>query len=79
LPDSAILDRATMLDRVLFTRDDDLLVEADQRQQYGVEFAGVIYAHQLYVSIGQCVKDLELIANASELSDMRNRVEYLPF
>jgi hypothetical protein len=35
----------TALGRVLFSRDEDLLREAAQRQQRGETFAGVIYAH----------------------------------
>lgn len=62
--DSDLLDRATSLGRVLFTQDDDLLAEATHRQQSGVAFGGVIYAHQESVSIGQCVQDLEVIAIA---------------
>jgi uncharacterized protein with PIN domain len=76
--DSALLDRATSLNRVLFTRDADLLAEATTRQRGGGTFAGVIYAHQLHGTIGQCVADLELIAKASDSSDWVNRVEYLP-
>jgi hypothetical protein len=63
---------------VLFTQDDDLLAEAARRQQKGVPFAGVIYAHQLQVSIGGCVRDLELLTKLAEPDDLRNRVEYLP-
>ena len=47
--DSDLLDRATFLGRVLFTRDADLLVEGVMRQRSGVIFLGVIYAHQLRV------------------------------
>lgn len=78
LLDPALLDRATALGRVLFTQDDDLLREASQRQRHGVLFAGVIYAHQLKVTIGQCISDLELIATVNEPKDCANRVEYLP-
>jgi hypothetical protein len=76
--DAALLDRATALHRLLFTRDEDLLREASQRQERGQPFAGVIYAHQLRVSIGQCVQDLAVIALAGEPEDFANRVEYLP-
>ena len=72
------MERATTLGRVLFTQDDDLLAEATQRQMSGVPFGGVIYGHQLRVSIGQCVQDLELIAQASELDELRNQVLFLP-
>lgn len=76
--DPLLLDRATMLGRVLFSQDEDLLSEAAQRQQRGEFFAGVIYAHQMKVSIGQCIEDLELLAKVNEPEDLVNRVEYLP-
>lgn len=60
LEDDQLLDRATALNRALFTRDDDLLAEAKKRQQAGRFFAGIIYAHQLRVTIGKCISDLEL-------------------
>lgn len=42
LDDSALLDRANELERLLFTRDDDLLVEATKRQRAEIPFCGVI-------------------------------------
>ncbi len=76
--DERLLERATELQRVLFTQDDDLLAEAKRRQEAGVAFAGVIYAHQLHITIGRCVHDLELIAKAGEPEEMAGRVEFLP-
>lgn len=76
--DPDLLDRATALGRVLFTQDDDLLREAKRRQQTGETFAGVIYAHQLNITIGQCIADLELIAKASEPEEWVNGTVYLP-
>jgi uncharacterized protein with PIN domain len=76
--DPDLLERATALGRVLFIQDDDLLREAKRRQQTGETFAGVIYAHQLNLTIGQCIADLELIAQASEPAEWINRTEYLP-
>ena len=78
LEDPLLLDRANVLERVLFTRDDDLLVEATRRQRSGTNFRGVIYAHQLGVPIGQCVVDLELIAKAAEPEDLINQIIFLP-
>lgn len=46
LSDPDLLDRAGELGRVLFTRDDDLIMEAVRRQRAGIIFHGVIYAHQ---------------------------------
>ena len=73
-----MLARATRLGRVLFSQDDDLLRVAADWQQSGTRFAGLIYAHQLRISIGQCVEDLELIANATDPEDWIDRVEFLP-
>lgn len=76
--DSELLDRATEFGRALFTRDYDLLQEATKRQRSGVRFSGVIYAHQLRVSVGTCIRDLEIIAKAGDREDIENRVEFLP-
>ncbi len=78
LRDPALLDRGSELERVLFTQDDDLLTEATQRQRRGQTFSGVIYAHQLRMSIGDCVRDLELIAQVGEPEDMIGQTLFLP-
>ncbi len=41
-------------------------------------YDGLIYAHQLAITTGQCVKDQEFIAKAAEPEDLANRVEFLP-
>ncbi len=78
MDDSALLDRATELGRVLFTHDDDLLAETTKRQQEDIPFGGVIYVHQMGMTIGACISDLELISNAGEPEDLLNRVQFLP-
>lgn len=77
-PDPILLDRATELQRVMFSQDQDFLVEAQRCQAEGIAFSGVIYAPQLSVSIGDCVRDLEIIAKVSAPEDLANRVQYLP-
>ena len=62
----------------LFSRDKDLLREADHRQTHGIPFFGVVYAHQLKVSIGACVNDLEIIAKEGNAAEFENRVYFLP-
>jgi len=76
--DTDLLDRATELGRVMFTRDTDFLEEANRRQRQGTESSGVVYAHQLRVPIGQCISELELLATVCDPDEMVNRVEYLP-
>ena len=78
LPDSAVLDRASELGRLLFTHDDDLLREAKTRQEHGGPFAGVVYGHQLRVSLGQTISDLEIIARVCDLPELKSTVIYLP-
>ncbi len=78
VPDDVLLDRATELQRVLFSQDEDLLAEAAARQRDGIPFVGVVYVHQLRISMGICIRDLELIAKTAIPEDLANRVEYLP-
>ena len=78
LDDDRLLQRATELGRILVSQDEDLLREGSRLQRDGGDFSGVVYAHQLRVTIGQMVKDLELIATATSLEDWHRRIEYLP-
>ena len=78
LDDASLLARATELGRVLFTQDADFLVAASEWQESGREFVGMLYGHQLQLTMGQAVRDLELAAEILERDDTRNRVEYLP-
>jgi hypothetical protein len=78
LEDEALLDRATALQRVLFSQDEDLLAIARTRQVQGVSFAGLIYGHQLAATIGKYVLDLEVVCTVLEPEDIVNRIEYLP-
>jgi hypothetical protein len=76
--DEDLLTRATQLNRALFSQDVDLLRLADQWLQVGREFAGLVYAHQLAITVGQAVRDLALLAQVLDPEDMRNRIEFLP-
>ncbi len=78
ISDPEVLERARELKRIVFTRDQDFLIEANARSQKGETFTGVIYAHQLSVSIGRCVEDLELIAKVATYEELRDRVQFLP-
>lgn len=78
LSDSDLLDRATVLGRVLVTQDDDLFSIAASRLQDGKNFAGLVYSHQMRITIGQMIDDLELIAQVNEPAEMVNKIEYLP-
>lgn len=76
--DPDLLDRATELNRVLFSQDEDLLVETARRQSQGVVFNGLIYAPQLALTTGRLIEQLELLAKAGVPADFANTVQYLP-
>ena len=76
--DETLLERATVLRCVLFSQDSDLLEIAHRWLEVGHEFAGLIYAHQLRISVGQAVGDLELLAHALDSEEMTNRIVFLP-
>jgi predicted nuclease of predicted toxin-antitoxin system len=76
--DDRLLQRATDLGRILVSQDEDLLREGSLRLLEGRGFSGVVYAHQLRVTIGRMVEDLELIATATSKEEWCGRIEYLP-
>lgn len=78
-PDDRLLARATALGRVLFSMDADLRREAAALQGAGTPFAGVIAADQLKITIGRCIDDLELLAVATDPSDLAGQLVYLPY
>jgi len=76
--DERLLSRATELTRTLFTQDQDLLAIAHRWLREGRPFSGLIFAHQVGITIGQAVRDLELVATVLEPDDLWNRIEFLP-
>ena len=78
LPDDQLLERSTALGRVLFTHDIRFRALAENWQRENKPFGGLIFGHQIGATIGQFVKDLEFIAQASDPEDWKNTVEYIP-
>jgi hypothetical protein len=78
LDDELLLERATQLGRFLFTQDRDFLAIVAQRWQAGRDFAGLVFG-QANLTIGQGVRDLELIAKVFDPPDMLNRLERIPY
>jgi|ERR1043165_2795412 hypothetical protein len=77
--DEPILEHATQIGRAIFTLDEDFLALAREWRVQGREFAGVIFAQQMGITIGQAIRDVELIAKVLDPDDMKNRVEFLPY
>ena len=71
LDDSDLLDRAGQLNRVLVSQDEHMLAEATRRQREGMPFSGLLYAHQLGITIGRFISDLMGAWNFSRSSLFR--------
>src|SRR5947209_8662554 len=76
--DDMLLQRATDLDRLLFSQDEDLLQIAHQWQTEGRRFAGLVFAHQQGASIGRCIEDLELIALCCSSQEVADGMLFVP-
>ena len=71
LDDDALLARATELGRALLSQDADLLRIAQERQEAGVPFSGVIFADRQGVSIGQQTNLVVAITSPIAQSEVR--------
>jgi hypothetical protein len=78
LKDDTLLELAGVQKRALFTHDIRFKALAENWQRTNKPFAGLIYGHAEGASLGQYVRDLELIVNACEPSDLANTVIHLP-
>jgi hypothetical protein len=78
LDDDDLLSRATSLDRILVTQDQDFQAIAASRLRERRDFAGIIYISPQHVGLSAVVSDLELCALALDPEDLLNRVEHLP-
>ena len=78
LADDLLLERASQLGRPLVTHDIRLHAMAEAWQIQGRPFCGLIFGHLMQLSIGQCVKDLELIAKATDSQDWMSAMIRLP-
>jgi hypothetical protein len=76
--DPDLLDAAGKLGRVLVSQDTDFLIEGARRQRAGIDFAGIVYAHQMRIAIGKFINDLEILNKYLNAETMQNRVIHLP-
>jgi hypothetical protein len=76
--DEAILERATILGRLLVSQDRDFTVIASRWLRSGRSFAGYARVPQRGMSIGAIIEQLEMLAKASEPDQVQNQVFYLP-
>jgi hypothetical protein len=72
-----LLRRAREVGRILFSQDEDLIVEAVKCQRAGEQFATVVFARQLDLSLGRCIADLEALAKAALPEDAQGQIIFL--
>lgn len=58
--------------------DADMLAIGTQRQREDIPFFGIVFAHPTRISVGDLLRELELIAAVGELKDLVNTIVYLP-
>jgi hypothetical protein len=78
LSDELLLQHASQLNRPVITHDIRFHAMAENWQRQGRSFCGLIFAHPMQVTIGRCVRDLELIAGATDPQDWASAVIRLP-
>ncbi|HVT29913.1 MAG TPA: hypothetical protein VHE81_17985, partial [Lacipirellulaceae bacterium] len=78
LGDEALLEHTNRLGRPIVTHDIRFLAMAENWQRIGHPFCGLIFARPLQVSIGQCMRDLKIIAKATDPADWKSVVLRLP-
>lgn len=76
--DADVLARATELGRVVFTQDVDFIALADEWLANGRPFAGIAFAHQLKITIGQAIADLEVVCRVLSADEAANQLIRLP-
>lgn len=77
MPDTAILERATALGRVLVTYDKDFLAIGATFQSQGIPFSGIVWIPPR-TALQICIDDLELLALAELPERLANQICYIP-
>ncbi|HWR59709.1 MAG TPA: DUF5615 family PIN-like protein [Thermodesulfovibrionales bacterium] len=70
--DNFHLKKAADMKAVILTHDVDYIVLAERFDHHGI-----IFSHSRHVSIGQCVRGVELLVNILTDEDMENHIEFL--
>lgn len=73
-PDEFHIKKASEIKAVILTHDIDFLRIVSGQ---GIKHAGIIFSHPKNVSIGQCIKGVELISNILTEEEMENHIEFL--
>jgi predicted nuclease of predicted toxin-antitoxin system len=78
LSDETLLERATHLEHVLVSADEDFTIIAADWQGRGIYFSGVVRLTRDLTNVGLYVRELELLAKAAKAHELANVVTHLP-
>lgn len=76
--DFDLLLRSSELGRVMVTQDVRFKALAESWQRGPRFFSGMVFAHQLFVTLGRMVGDLELISKACSDQEISGEILHLP-
>jgi Domain of unknown function (DUF5615) len=79
MADKDLLQHVTELGRLIFTQDVRFKALAEDWQRQGKTFSGLLFGNQLGVTVGTYVKDLELIAKATDTAEWVDIIQHLPY
>jgi len=66
------IKKASEINAVILTHDIDFLKIAKN-----VVHNGIVFSHSKNVSVGECIREVELIVNILKDKDMENHIEFL--
>ena len=69
--------KAKQLGAVVLTHDTDFLIMVHQWRSDGREHNGILYTHSQNLSIGECIRRVELVVHVLSEEEMRNHIEFL--
>ncbi len=71
------LKRASELEAVILTHDVDFLKMAHQLHHGREGHKGILYAHPLDLSVGECIRRVELVTQVLTEEELENTIEFL--
>lgn len=74
--DNKILIRATELNYLLVTSDEDFFLIANTQLQKSIAFTGIIFL-RAQLAVGYAVESLEIYAKLGDLEDFTNKITFL--
>ncbi len=77
LTDEEQLQYAFRNKATIFTYDDDFLIVADDWVRKWRKHAGIIYVQRQKLSVGECIRRIELIVDILDAEEMKNHIEFL--